>query len=121
REASGLQHRAVYLLPIRANPSASRLDAVAILWWLGQPFRGLVWLLQGRADLCLCPQCSLAGLIYFCVRLCAEVLSLMLAWSVMICRGGARARARGHSVISILLVAQNQHQATTIQADLLRQ
>lgn len=45
----------------------------------------------------------------------------MLAWSVMIRRGGARARARGHSVISILLVAQNQHQATTIQADLLRQ
>jgi len=56
----------------------------------------------------------------FILRL-REELSLMLAWSVMICRGGARARARGHSVECIFLVAQNQHQAAIIKADLLGQ
>jgi len=65
-----------------------------------------------------CPEVYCGLLRWFGLR---EVASLMLAWSVMIRRGGARAGPRGHSVISILLVAQNQHQATTIQADLLWQ
>jgi len=39
----------------------------------------------------------------------------------MICRGRARAGPRGRRVVCIPLVAQNQHQATTAQADLLWQ
>ena len=50
-----------------------------------------------------------------------EVLSLMLAWSAVIRRGGATARALSYRVVHIPLVAQNQHQAATVQADLLGQ
>ena len=51
-----------------------------------------------------------------------EMSCYMFTWLARVVgRGGARAGPRGHSVISILLVAQNQHQATTIQADLLWQ
>jgi hypothetical protein len=63
----------------------------------------------------------------FCLKLLpgllglGEVLSLMLAWSAVIRRGGATARALSYRVVHIPLVAQNQHQAATVQADLLGQ
>lgn len=43
-----------------------------------------------------------------------EVLSLMLAWALMIGRGGATAFLLSHRVICVFFVAQYQHQATVI-------
>ncbi len=107
-EPSGL-HRAI----VTARPSWQVVPNAAALWWSGKPLRGVVVGLKDRFSFGHKLLRDLLGL--------REVLSLMLAWSVMICRGGARAGSRSYGVECVLLVAQNQHQATTIQADLLGQ
>ena len=107
-EPSGL-HRAI----VTARPSWQVVPNAAALWWSGKPLRGVVVGLKDRFSFGHKLLRDLLGL--------REVLSLMLAWSVMICRGGARTGPRGHSVERILFIAQNQNQATTIQADLLWQ
>ena len=108
---SGL-HRAIGPLSIRPSPPWQVVPNAAALWWSGKPLRGVVVGLKDRFSFGHKLLRDLLGL--------REVLSLMLAWSVMICRGGARAGSRVHSVERILLVAQNQNQAATIQADLVR-
>ena len=102
-EPSGL-HRAI----VTARPSWQVVPNAAALWWSGKPLRGVVVGLKDRFSFGHKLLRDLLGL--------REVLSLMLAWSVMICRGGARAGSRSYGVECVLLFAQNQHQSAIFLA-----
>ena len=98
-EPSGL-HRAI----VTARPSWQVVPNAAALWWSGKPLRGVEVCRDDRFSFSLELLPALLGL--------GEVLpGVLTRLPRVVGRGGARARARGHSVISILLVAQNQHQS----------
>ena len=107
---SGL-HRAIGPLSIRPSPPWQVGPNAAALWWSGQPLRGIV---KDRFSFCLELLPALLGL--------GEVLpGVLTRLPRVVGRGGTRARARRGHIEAILLIAQNQNQAATTQADLLWQ
>ncbi len=102
-------HRPVGSLSIWPSIPQAVPNAAA-LWWSGKPLRGVVYRFSFGLD--LLP--ALLGL--------REVLAAMFAWLPRIVdRRRTRACSRSSHIIAVLLVAQNQHQAAIIKADLLGQ
>lgn len=108
-EPSGL-HRAI----VTARPSWQVVPNAAALWWSGKPLRGVVVGLKDRFSFGLKLHPALLGL--------REVLPGVFArLTGMVCGRRAGAPRGGHHIIRILLVAEDQHQAPIIEADLLGQ